>query len=761
MLIDIAGLPEQNAIEDLAARGVIQGYSDGTFRPDGTVNRAEFITILMESRFPLHVPKDLRCFPDLDVKTPQWYAKPVCAARELGIVGGYRDGMFRPDRTVNLAEALKMAFRSFGIMPVDTSSKWLATRSSPHVSEVWYTPYLNEARSRRILVPLLKSPSHTLTRAEMASLTYALLTAQERIGEYPAHTNAICGDGAKEGGEQCDDGNTSDGDGCSSICINVPEPIRRAFLQLAMQAGGTVTSLAQGQRAVPLLKFTAVAGRQDVLLTSLLFTPSVGSLLFAQHYTLAMDRDGTGLYKTIVQTDGRTDGTHLIFDHFTPNGIRIPKGLTVPFILRADLVSTLGPVSLGLQFATDEPEYVQAQGKEDGLSLTGIETDHTCTAADCFIRVNTVPGKDITVIERGNLWVTQDTTPAPSHLLLGGSITPALLRLRLRSDGEDIDVRQIRIDGVTSGIDSLLLYQLPPGQAFDQSVLQPFAQASSGQCSDQPASRLCAVLSLSTLLVHPDEEVVIAVAAHMKNDRSGGRSGDTVTLSLSPATNDAGASVLARGISSLQQMQQNNGDAIATGEIFVGTDTPAMNRQITGRTNDTTFALLSSIVNGGLAKISAIPTGNAVIGAFTLSAAAHTNTTQGSNDVVLKTMTFSISAQNVQIDPAGYRLTTSDDAALSVPCSGDNTTGSISVICTSIDAGSIRSHLSQGQWMTYQLRANVTNTAISPGTSSLLVELPVLGNRSQTNAVIWSDEVTTFSWVDVPLTSVGSTAYGR
>ncbi len=746
-LYDVTDIPERDAITGLVDRGIVEGYKNGTFQPENPINRAEFMKILIGSRFPHHIAADVRCFTDLEVKTPQWYANSVCSARELGIVGGYPDGSFQPNNNVNLAEGLKMAFRSFGIIP------------SVSVSEEWYQPYLTEARNRGILIGLLKNPSHILTRAEMATLTFALVIELENIDEHMGNTTTpVCGNAVVETPEQCDDGNTEDSDGCSSICLLVSEPVRRAFLEINQQAAGAVSSIAQGQRHLTMMKFTVTAARQDALLTSLTFTPSVGSLLYAKNYTLAMDRDGTGQYASIV-ANGRTDGSRLIFDELLQNGVRIPKDLNIPFRITADLASTLGPVTLGLQFATEDPEYVQVQGFTDNLALTGIETDNTCTASDCFIRVNTRASSDINIVSRGNLWVTEDNIPVTSHILLAGNITPALLRLRMRSDGETIDVRQLRFDGVTSSVDSLLLYQLSPGQSFDPNTLQPFAQASPGQCINQLATRMCTVLSLRTFIVNPLQDTVLIVAARMKNEQLGAVGGELLTLTLSAATDATGHALEASGISSTQALDQNNGDASATGEIFIGRSTAAANSQILGRTNDTALANIASIVNGGATAISSIPTGNTAIGSFKIQAFPHTNTFHGSHDVIIKTLNFQVSAQNVQIDPASFRLAVSDNPSLTLACAATDTTGLIVVSCTNIDQSVIQSHIGQGQFVTYQLYANVTNPQIAAGVSSLLTELPILGSRSQTNSVIWSDGVTTFSWVDVAVTSVSSTMY--
>lgn len=81
---------------------------DGTreYKPDQEVNRAEFLKILMGGEFnEFEVPGE-PCFPD--VKETEWYAPYVCEAKEQGWIQGYPDGLFRPDQTINKVESLKV-----------------------------------------------------------------------------------------------------------------------------------------------------------------------------------------------------------------------------------------------------------------------------------------------------------------------------------------------------------------------------------------------------------------------------------------------------------------------------------------------------------------------------------------------------------------------------------------------------------------------------------------------------------------------------
>ncbi len=744
---DITATVYENAIEGLQERGIVEGYSDETFRPFATINRAEFLKILIESRFPTMEPTDLRCFVDLDVKTPQWYARTTCAAQELGIVQGYADGTFRPERAVQLDEALKMAFLTYDISPQKTGG-------------LWYESFLNEARKRGLLLTLLSSPSHKLTRGEMAQIAYTLASDNDDDTTH-LDVHSVCGNGVTEEPEQCDDGNVQDSDGCSSICILVPEPIRRAFLQIDQQTSGTLTTIAKGQKGVTLLKFNAVTGRQDATLTSLIFEPSAGSLLYGQNYSLMMDRDGDGLFETTAQASGKVESGRLIFDAMLGGGLILPKGLTVPFLVKADLVSTLGPVMIGLQFATNLPDYVEAQGTDDGLGLEGIETNGLCSANNCFIRVNTSGSTNINVADRGNLFVTEDALPVRSHILLNSLTTPALLRLRLRSEGERVDIKSIRIDGVVSSVDSLLLYRLLPGEILNTGTMTPFAQASNGQCTNQPSTRFCVSLPLSTLVIEPQKETVIAIAARMKTDQLGGLSGQSMTLTIAGNTDLIGHAFEARGVSSTQELTQNDGNSIAGGEIFVGTSTPQANSHIIGKTNDTAFASISSILNDAAASESFIPTGFNAIAAFKFSALPHTNSQFGYDDIVLQTLTFRVTAQNIQIDPLSFKLTTKNNPEAQLSCTANTSTGNVDVTCSGIHNGGIQSRIGQGESVTYKLSANITNGQVSPGTSILNVSLPTLGTRAQSNSVLWSDQTSVFTWVDIPETSVSSTVYRK
>jgi hypothetical protein len=113
--------PQGMIIAALSKRGVINGYPDRTFRPDNNINRAEFLKILMESGFAEEFTGS-NCF--VDVST-EWFAPFVCTAQAKGIVQGYGDGTFAPGQDISNVEALKITFETLAPELISSSEgKW-------------------------------------------------------------------------------------------------------------------------------------------------------------------------------------------------------------------------------------------------------------------------------------------------------------------------------------------------------------------------------------------------------------------------------------------------------------------------------------------------------------------------------------------------------------------------------------------------------------------------------------------------------------
>ena len=93
------------AVSSMVKGGFIKGYPDGTFRGDNQITRAEFVTIM--SRI-MGVTTGASDFSDVD---GHWAADAIGAAAEQGWVNGYEDGTFRPDNPMTRAEVMAVMNR--------------------------------------------------------------------------------------------------------------------------------------------------------------------------------------------------------------------------------------------------------------------------------------------------------------------------------------------------------------------------------------------------------------------------------------------------------------------------------------------------------------------------------------------------------------------------------------------------------------------------------------------------------------------------
>ena len=103
-----------NAVSTLCHMGVLGGYSDGTFRPNAPITRAEFAKIAV-SFAQTNGSAVYSYFTD--VKTTDWFAPYVTTAKDSGLIEGYSDGSFKPENRITRAEACTIVNRVLGRKP--------------------------------------------------------------------------------------------------------------------------------------------------------------------------------------------------------------------------------------------------------------------------------------------------------------------------------------------------------------------------------------------------------------------------------------------------------------------------------------------------------------------------------------------------------------------------------------------------------------------------------------------------------------------
>lgn len=130
-------------IEYLTHDRVIQGYPDGTFMPEKNLTRAEFAALVR--RFvKLEDVDAASTFPD--VNRELWAYEDIMAIYKAGLIQGYEDGTFRPENEITRAEVMSVINRILGRKPDEAYVKTLDFNPYTDLDpEKWYYVTVLEA----------------------------------------------------------------------------------------------------------------------------------------------------------------------------------------------------------------------------------------------------------------------------------------------------------------------------------------------------------------------------------------------------------------------------------------------------------------------------------------------------------------------------------------------------------------------------------------------------------------------------------------
>ena len=132
-----------NAVSTLSNMGVIGGYADGTFKPDAPISRAEFAKIAVS--FSNVADLSYRGY-FADVKESDWFSGFVAAAKDAGLIEGYNDGTFKPEKAITRAEVCTIVNRTLGRKPSASHMKISDRIDWPDVQVTdWYYEAIMEA----------------------------------------------------------------------------------------------------------------------------------------------------------------------------------------------------------------------------------------------------------------------------------------------------------------------------------------------------------------------------------------------------------------------------------------------------------------------------------------------------------------------------------------------------------------------------------------------------------------------------------------
>ncbi len=172
---DIGSNWAEDYVDSLVERGAINGFPDNTFRPNAPVTRAQVVKIILLSLGIQAVEN--ASLPYRDVPNEHWAYGYIASAQIHGLIRGYPDGTFQPERFISRAEILTIIARALGWHDVYPST--LDQFPQDVLFSDWVSGYLGAFLSNGALhfpdPPLISEegffyPSREATRAEACFL---------------------------------------------------------------------------------------------------------------------------------------------------------------------------------------------------------------------------------------------------------------------------------------------------------------------------------------------------------------------------------------------------------------------------------------------------------------------------------------------------------------------------------------------------------------------------------------------------------------
>lgn len=176
---DLVGHWSVPFVEALAEQGLVQGFLDGSFRPDSTVTRAQFAALVMAT-FPSQAEDSRRFKPFVDVPQGFWAREAIYRSQAQGFLSGFPDGTFRPDAPMTRIQAIVALVN--GLALGSGSSSQLGVYRDRAQIPTYAIASVAAATQQQIVVnypdPAELRPMLPITRAETAALVYQALVNQ-------------------------------------------------------------------------------------------------------------------------------------------------------------------------------------------------------------------------------------------------------------------------------------------------------------------------------------------------------------------------------------------------------------------------------------------------------------------------------------------------------------------------------------------------------------------------------------------------------
>jgi hypothetical protein len=163
-------------IQELANRGILSGFPDGSFRPNQPVTRAQFAAMVRQAfrKSPIRPAVSFT-----DVPETYWAIGAVREAYTTGFMSGFPEGNFLPDANISRSQVLVSLANGMGYAANGSVDGTLQVYSDGSAIQNWARPSIAAATEKKIVVnyPNVQTlnPNRDATRAEVAAVIYQAL----------------------------------------------------------------------------------------------------------------------------------------------------------------------------------------------------------------------------------------------------------------------------------------------------------------------------------------------------------------------------------------------------------------------------------------------------------------------------------------------------------------------------------------------------------------------------------------------------------
>jgi hypothetical protein len=172
---DTAGHWAEDETIAMAEKGIIEGNEDGSFDPDGTINRAEAAAMIYRL-LGLGEPSAPSSSVFTDVVLTEWYAGYVTELYDMELVGGKTSTTYVPGEEMNRAEFLQMAMNMYYYLTdTEMEATVVTTQFTDVDADAWYALVITDAYEMELVdgkTATTYGPTDPISRGEAATMLF-------------------------------------------------------------------------------------------------------------------------------------------------------------------------------------------------------------------------------------------------------------------------------------------------------------------------------------------------------------------------------------------------------------------------------------------------------------------------------------------------------------------------------------------------------------------------------------------------------------